>query len=172
MSDSAALPTFAAPPVVADQADPATGDVVDDTPQSDDDGLGDKGKQALARMKEQVSVAKKSAAEMAARLKEIEDRDKSELQKTAERAEAAEKALAAATAKEIRTAVGAAKGLTLSQSMRLQGSTTEELEADADAFLAEIKGAVAAPPGFQGGPRSSPQGPDASAQKFAEFLRG
>lgn len=170
MPDPVASPTFIAPPAIPDPVDPATGDT--DPPDGDgpsDDGLGDKGKRALAAIKEQRDAAKRTAADLAARLKEIEDRDKTELQKAAERAETAERALEAATAERMKHTVGAAKGLTLSQSQRLRGSTQEELEADADAFLAELKTPAPAP-SFQGGPRTPARPSNDPRQQFAAFM--
>lgn len=72
---------------------PATGDVVVTVPTD----LGDAGKQAIDRMKAERDVARKEAkanADAAKRLVELEDRQKSEAQRLAERAETAEKAAA------------------------------------------------------------------------------
>ncbi|MBA9002017.1 capsid assembly scaffolding protein Gp46 family protein [Thermomonospora cellulosilytica] len=63
------------------------------------------------------------------------DASKSELQKLAERVEAAEKRAADMEAKALRAEVAQAKGLTPAQAKRLTGTTREELEADADELL-------------------------------------
>lgn len=80
--------------------------------------------------------AAKVAAEAAA---------KTETQKAVERAEAAEQRALALEAAALRSTVGAAKGLTPAQAGRLQGSTQEELEADADALLEAFTPAAAEP---------------------------
>ena len=74
----------------------------------------------------------KANADAATRLKEFEDRDKSEAQKLAERADAAEKRAAEIEGRALRLEVAAEKGLTPAQAKRLTGSTREELEADAE----------------------------------------
>jgi hypothetical protein len=68
------------------------------------------------------------------------DASKSDLEKLAARVEAAEKKAADMEAKALRAEVAQAKGLTPAQARRLQGSTKEELEADADDLLASFGG--------------------------------
>lgn len=80
----------------------------------------------------------KENATAAARLAEIENSQKSELEKAAERADTAEKRAAALEAQVLRSEVAAAKGLTPAQARRLVGATREELEADADDFLQSL----------------------------------
>lgn len=78
---------------------------------------------------------------LAARLAEIEESNKTAEQKAAERVAALEEsdrnkdaALSERDAKLLRYEVAAAKGLDLKAALRLQGSTREEIEADADDF--------------------------------------
>ena len=106
---------------------PATGD------------LGDAGKKALDAERRDKRAAEKRAADLEARLKEFEDRDKTESTKALERAEAAEKAAAAAEARALRLEIAAEKGLTPAQAKRLVGETREELEADATELLETFK---------------------------------
>lgn len=87
---------------------------------------------ALARKHE--DQAKANYAELE-KLKTASDSSKSEVDKLAERLAAAEKRLAEADARAMRAEVAAVKGLTEAQARRLQGSTREELEADADELL-------------------------------------
>ena len=82
-------------------------------------------KDANAKLKELEPVAAKAV--------ELEEASKSELQKAQERAEAAERALADATATAVRAEVAAAKGVPVAL---LSGDTKEALEASADALLA------------------------------------
>ncbi|MER6942500.1 hypothetical protein ABT294_00630 [Nonomuraea sp. NPDC000554] len=81
----------------------------DDTPE-----LGDKGKQALDRMKADRAKARKEAAEakrradeLAAKVAEFEDRDKSETEKLAKRTEQAEARARQATERAVRAEVKA-----------------------------------------------------------------
>jgi hypothetical protein len=113
---------------------------------------------ALARKHE--GRAKENAA-AAKRLAELEDAQKSELQKLQERAEAAEaKALTAA-----RRSAAVDAGLPVGMADRLQGSTDEELIADAKA-LAEALGTTGKAKDFdtKGGPRGTGSAPTIDAQ--------
>ena len=80
----------------------------------------------------------KANADAATRLAQIEEANKTEAQKAADRLAAAEKAATEATSSLARLEVALAKGLTPSQAKRLVGSTREELEADADELLKDI----------------------------------
>jgi hypothetical protein len=105
------------------------------TEQSATDALGDGGKKALDAERREKRAAERRAADLEAKLKEFEDRDKSEAQKLAERAEAAERRVKEIESHAIRLEVAAEKGLTPAQAKRLVGSTREELLADADELL-------------------------------------
>lgn len=95
----------------------------------------------LAAQKEQIKELKTRSA----RLDEIEEAQKTELQKAQDRATSAEKELETLRIEAARSAVALTKGLTPTQAKRLVGSTIEELEADADELLADLKGHKAAP---------------------------
>ena len=95
------------------------------------------------KAREQEARAKANA-EAATRLKEFEDRDKTEAQKLVERAEAAERRAAEIESRALRLEVAAEKGLTPAQAKRLVGQTREELEADADELLETFKPAAPA----------------------------
>ena len=82
-------------------------------------------KDNLAKAKENESAAQ--------RLAEIEDANKTELEKVAARAEAAEKRAAELETRSVRAEVAAAKGVPANL---LSGSTQAELEASADALIA------------------------------------
>jgi hypothetical protein len=92
---------------------------------------------------------------LAARLAEIEESNKTAEQKTAERVAALEEsdrskdtAIADRDAKLLRYEIAAAKGLDLKAALRLQGSTKEEIEADADEFAkAFVSGSPGEVPG-------------------------
>lgn len=67
-----------------------------------------------------------------------QEASKSELQKVADRAAAAEKERDELRKASLRAEVALSKGLTASQAKRLVGSTKEELVADADELLADL----------------------------------
>lgn len=93
-------------------------------------------------VKRALSKANKEAETLRLKLKEYEDRDKTELERLTERAEAAERAVAETEVRALRLEVAAEKGLTPAQAKRLVGSTREELVADADELLATFKPAA------------------------------
>jgi hypothetical protein len=96
----------------------------------------------------------KAAADELAKLKEA---DKSEQEKLQEAASSAQQRADAAEQRLLRIEVGADKGLTPSQAARLHGSTKEELEKDADAFLQDLGSQNHTT--FDGGPREeTPKG--------------
>lgn len=101
------------------QPEPApTDDPADPEPDSDPEGadkLGDEGKRALDRMKADRTAAKKAAAaekkradDLARKVAEFEDRDKSEMEKATAKAERLEAAAAKATARAVKAEVRAA----------------------------------------------------------------
>lgn len=93
-----------------------------------------KSEESKTRVLADLAAERKTRQELEARLKEIEDKDKSETERLTERLTAAEmRALDAA-----RYEIALDKGLTRSQAKRLVGSTPEELAADADELLADL----------------------------------
>lgn len=119
-----------------------------------------------ARAKENLSVAKANES-AAQRLAEIEEAQKTEVQKAQERLEAAEKRAAELELKATRAEVANVKGV---PAALLSGSTQEELEASADALLAfrgeQAKGPIV--PG-QGNVPTRPA-TATSDSEFADFL--
>ena len=167
---------------MADDPAPAKGDEPT-TPEPDDtDELGDAGKKALDQERKARRDAEKANADMAKRLKEFEDADKSELEKVAAKAAEAEQRAVEAEARALRLEVAAAKGLTPSQAKRLIGSTQEELEADADEILADFAAAKKPADSLPSRPRpkkggaSDPdpgdlKGKERAAAAFRQFTR-
>lgn len=141
------------PPVVVDGAKP-------------DEPLGTPGLAALKSEREAKAAAEKRAAAAEARIKEFEDRDKSEAEKQSERLAEIERENAELKSAKTRAEVAAAKGVPAGL---LTGSTQEELEAAADALLA-----------FKGDPQpqklhipnegKSPVNSSNPGTQFAEFL--
>lgn len=90
-----------------------------------------------------------SNADAAKRLAAIEESQKTEQQRLADRAEQAERRAAEAELRVLRAEVASAKGIPTGLAQRLHGSTREELEADADALLKDI-------PASPGRPKTPP----------------
>jgi hypothetical protein len=74
------------------------------------------------------------------KVQEFEDASKTQAQKDREEREALAVENATLKADKLRAEVAADKGLTLKQARRLQGSTRDELEKDADELLTEFGG--------------------------------
>lgn len=121
----------------------ATARAADDTTATDQESA----KQDVPpEVKRALSKANKEAEQLRLKLKEFEDRDKTEQQKLVESQAAAEQRALAAELRATRLEVAAEKGLTPAQAKRLVGATREEFEADADEILREFPAvAVKAP---------------------------
>jgi hypothetical protein len=76
---------------------------------------------------------------LAKQAREAEEAKKTEMQRLQDRAEKAEKERDSHASTATRLQVAMEKGLTPSQAKRLVGSTREELEADADELIADLK---------------------------------
>lgn len=87
-----------------------------------------------AEVKAALRKANKEAETLRLKLKEYEDRDKTEVDKLNERLALAERRALDAE----RLEVALEKGLTRTQAKRLVGTTREELEADADELIADL----------------------------------
>lgn len=98
--------------------------------------LGEGGVKALDSERAARKAAEKQARELAAKVAEFENANKTELEKLAERAATAEKAVADAEAKLMRSEVAGQFGLPPELAGRLQGGSIEELTADAEQLKA------------------------------------
>lgn len=87
-------------------------------------------------VKRALSKANKEAETLRLRLKEIEDRDKTDAQKLQEERDALRAERDALALQSLRREVADEKGLTPAQARRLIGTTREEMEADADDLIA------------------------------------
>jgi hypothetical protein len=116
--------------------------------------LGDAGQKALREERARARAEAKRAAALEARLKEFEDRDKTESQKLAEARQAAEQRATAAESALARYRVAATKGVPAELVERLRGDTEDELAADADRLL-ELVGGVRRTPDYDGGARQT-----------------
>lgn len=133
-----------------DSDDDAPADKKDDDDQGDPSALRDPGKKALDAMKRERNAARKELADARAKLKEIEDKDKTETQRLQEardelnkRATASEERLRAFQVAMDRAPEHATLAQVRAVAKRVRGETDEDLEEDAD----ELFGLLApAPP--------------------------
>lgn len=144
-----------------------------------DPTLGDAGKKALDGERKARRDAEKKVTDLEARLKEIEDKDKSEVQKLTDEVAALRKTATDHETKALRAEVAMAKGLSAAQAKRLVGTTKEELEADADEVLEAFPtpgGAATAPPGkkpvpdLRGGTEPNTDPEETDPAKLAESV--
>jgi hypothetical protein len=102
---------------------------------------------ALSRKNETEVKALRPAAQ---KLADLEEAQKSELEKAQARAEAAEKKALETELTALRASVALEKGLSPSQAKRLVGASREDLEADADELLADLKNTTRTAPSAEG----------------------
>lgn len=121
----------------------ATNDDQNTDPKPATEPLGDAGKKALDAERAARKNAEKALADMQDQLKVLQDKDKGDAERMADKAAAAEKRAADAEAKVARLEVAIDKGLTATQAKRLVGSTRDELEADAADLMASFRPAGA-----------------------------
>ena len=122
----------AAPVVPVAPATPAVPAPVGDPPAADEP-LGAPGLKALQAERDARAAAEKANADLAAKVKEFEDRDKTEAQKATERLAASEAAAADAQIQLARYKVAAEKGV---DAELLTGKDETEMRAAADKLLA------------------------------------
>ncbi len=117
----------------------------------------------------------KANAEAAAKLAAIEESQKTEQQKLADRLAAAEKRAADAELAALRADVASAKGIPAALAGRLLGSTREELDADADNLLKHLgkpDSKSKPPPASAVAGNGAGQGGRAPEDLFAALIRG
>lgn len=100
--------------------------------------LGDGGKKALQAERDARKAAERTAAEYAAKLKEIEDANLSELERTKKAAEESAAELARLRTENIRTKVALDKGVPADLVEFLSGDTEGDIAAKADLLLARL----------------------------------
>lgn len=124
-----------------------------------------------AEVQRALKKANKEAETSRLKLKEYEDRDKSEAEKVADRLKEAEAKASAAEQRYLRASVGADKGLDRVLWDRLQGSTEEEMATDADSLLAVLapRNGTAS---FDAGPKGGTSKPDADMSALIRKAAG
>lgn len=124
-------------------------ETTDATSEELSEELGEPGKAAIRKEREarqqlekQLKEAQQLKDSLAAKVRDFEDRDKSETQKLADQVAALQQQLAAKDAEVAKATLAATKAEVARvkgvPANRLAGSTKEELEADADAYLTEV----------------------------------
>ena len=110
------------------------GDLTPAPAQVDEHPVGD----VPPEVKSALKKANEEAKNLRLKLKEYEDRDKTETERLTERLTAAERERDEVRTEALRLRIAHEKGLTPRQAARLRGSSEEELTADADALLEEF----------------------------------
>lgn len=130
----------------------------------------------VKELRQDAAKTRKALQAAEARLREFEDRDKTELEKLTARADAADQKAADAQRQLLKLEVAAHKQLTADWVDRLRGDTIEELEADADRLLGQIAQQYQPPPArtsaFDGGARQKPAEKRTPEQEHNQFLLG
>lgn len=144
-----------AQPAAAPAPQPAATPPADPANQGDPGQLGDAGKRALEAERQARRDAEAQAKELAAKVQQFEDANKTETQRLAEQAQTAATEAAAATRQlqQMQAALAAAPpgmdaATVATLAGRIQGATPEEMQADAAALFQLTAGAqpVAAAP--------------------------
>jgi hypothetical protein len=90
-------------------------------------------------VKRALNKANKEAETLRLKLKEFEDRDKSDLEKLTEERDAEKRRADQSDLRAVKLEIAAEKGLTPAQAKRLVGETRDELESDAQELLDTFK---------------------------------
>lgn len=150
----------------------------DENTPGDPEALGDAGKAALAAERKRANDAEKAAREAQARIKELEEKDATELEKATRRIRELEEAngtlasdLAARDRTILRLNTGIDEGLPKNLIARLQGDDEESIKADA-ASLRELVPDNTPSPFPKADPSQGPKstGKTSNADLFAQQL--
>lgn len=150
----------------------------DENTPGDPEALGDAGKAALAAERKRANDAEKAAREAQARIKELEEKDATELEKATRRIKELEDAngtltsdLAARDRTILRLNTGIDEGLPKNLIARLQGDDEESIKADA-ASLRELVPDNTPNPFPKADPSQGPKGAGktSNADLFAQQL--
>jgi hypothetical protein len=134
-----------------------------------DDGLGDAGRRALSEVRKELKAAQKERDDLAAKVREREDAEKSEIEKATSRADAAESRIKALEHEQLQVRVATEAGIAHLW-RRLLGSNEAELKADADELKKSLPEGSAGPgPDLGAGPR--PTAPATGSAAFSDRLR-
>lgn len=146
-----AKPADAAGGGTGQMPDPSAPEGNGDTPKLDEATLA-----TIRTLRKEAADNRKAREAVEVKLRELEDRDKSEAEKLAARAAESERRAVDAEAHLLRLEVAASRGMKASAVPLLRGDTREEIEATADALADFAKDNEQAPSGFDGGARGAP----------------
>jgi hypothetical protein len=108
-------------------------------------------------LRREAASHRNKATEMEVELNKMRDRDKSESERLTERAAESERRAGEAETRALRFEIAAERGLQLADAMHFAGATREEIEASADHWAKRMDdNQPSKPPGFDGGPRTTP----------------
>lgn len=138
-------------------------------PVENEEPLGEGGIKALKAEREARAAAEKREQEIAARLKEYEDRDKSEEQKAQEERDRLAKEIEALTAGKTRAEVAAASSVPVEILTGPKSGSSEDVQAFADALIA-WRGEAPRGPVVPGQGKSPEHAPNSKVDAFAEAL--
>lgn len=126
----------------------------------------------VKQLRRESAQARTKLNEAETRLRALEDKDKSELQRLSERAADNERRASDAELRLTRFEVAADRGLEASAANFLTGSNREEIEARADelAALLEAKSKPPEPPTFDGGARQTADPSQTPGQAHNDWL--
>jgi hypothetical protein len=142
---------------------------VDAGDATDTPDLGDAGQKAIKAERDARKAAERTAADLAARLKSIEDANLSDLERAQAAAAEAAQELAALRVENVRTRVALAKGVPADLIEFLTGSTEEEVAAKADILIARLNtSGTPKPDPSQGAKGTTTQG--TTGDQFARFF--
>jgi hypothetical protein len=142
---------------------------VDAEDATDTPDLGDAGQKAIKAERDARKAAERTAADLAARLKSIEDANLSDLERAQAAAAEAAQELAALRVENVRTRVALAKGVPADLIEFLTGSTEEEVAAKADILIARLNtSGTPKPDPSQGAKGTTTQG--TTGDQFARFF--
>lgn len=136
-----------------------------------EDKLSPEVKAILAKNRKAAADAEKARKAAEAKVKEYEDRDKTEHQKAIERAEAAEKRTAELERQGWQRDAASKAKLPAGMASRLSGATAEEIEADATALAESLKGLNPGPGDAGQGTRQEIAGKDVESMSTDDFAK-
>lgn len=142
-------------------------------PEQTPEDLGDAGKKALTAERDARKQAERERADLASRLKEIEDANLSELEKAQREAAEARDALTTIQRESNRNRIALEKGVPSDLTEFITGETAEEMAAKADLLLARLGSTPSTPKpdATQGASGKAPAitNAQAFAQQLADF---
>jgi hypothetical protein len=173
---SVPTPPAATPPVAAPPAGPPTEPAqtpppaTDPQTQGDPADLGEAGKKALTAEREARKAAEKSAADLAAQLKAVEDAKLSDLERAQATAKEAQDQLATITRQNLRNSVALTKGVPADLVDFLTGDTEQEIAAKADVLMARLQAPGSPRADLSQAATRNPAAAGTPEADFAQFL--